>query len=300
VSSSLARLLRIPLTVAVVWTILVAAVPVAMAYYAPWVVRPGISCVRVSSVLVRVDQPLPAGMCKGLAELYHLSFLELFVDSMFRSLALLVGAAVLALVLGTMLGVAGALLRRRAWASGGIVGITTLLSAVPAFFVAYFLQILVIIVGATPEGGKLLPVFGFGYDSHLVLPLLSVSVPAIAFTAQLTATRMQDVLDADFITVANAKGLRTREILLVHVLPHVRPVLLEALGSGLRVSVASLPIIEYLFVWRGIGQLALESVGVHDAAGLIFSGVVLAGLFATVSALADVSRPRALFRQTAG
>jgi peptide/nickel transport system permease protein len=238
-------------------------------------------------------------MCKSLAELYHLSFLELFVESMFRSLALLVGAAVLALVVGTLLGVAGALLRRRAWASGGIVGITTLLSAVPAFFVAYFLQILVIIVGATPEGGKLLPVFGFGYDSHLVLPLFSVSVPAIAFTAQLTATRMQEVLDADFITTANAKGLRTREILLVHVLPHVRPVLLEGLGSGLRVSVASLPIIEYLFVWRGIGQLALESVGVHDAAGLIFSGVVLAGFFATVSALADVSRPRPLFRQTA-
>jgi peptide/nickel transport system permease protein len=297
-STAFARLLRIPLTIVIVWTILVAAVPVAMAYYSPYLVRPGIFCVRTSSVPIRFDQPLPAGMCKGLAELYHLTFLDLFVDSMFRSLALLVGAAVLALVVGTLLGVAGALLRRRAWASGGIVGITTLLSAVPAFFVAYFLQIIVIIVGATPEGGKLLPVFGFGYDSHLVLPLLSVSIPAIAFTAQLTATRMQDVLDADFITVANAKGLRTREILLVHVLPHVRPVLLEALGSGLRVSVASLPIIEYLFVWRGIGQLALESVGVHDAAGLIFCGVVLAGLFATVSALADVSRPRALFRQT--
>jgi len=298
-NAAFARVLRIPLTIAVVWTILVAAVPVAMAYYAPYLVRPGIYCVRTSSVLVRMDQPLPANMCKGLAELYHLSFVDLFVDSMFRSLALLVGAAVLALVVGTLLGVAGALLRRRAWASGGIVGVTTLLSAVPAFFVAYFLQILVIIVGATPEGGKLLPVFGFGYDSHLVLPLLSVSVPAIAFTAQLTATRMQDVLDADFITTANAKGLGTPDILLVHVLPHVRPVLIEALGSGLRVSVASLPIIEYLFVWRGIGQLALESVGVHDAAGLIFSGVVLAGFFATVSALADVSRPRALFRPTA-
>jgi peptide/nickel transport system permease protein len=296
VNTAFARLLRIPLTIAVVGTILVAAVPVAMAYYAPYLVRPGIYCVRTSTALIRFDQPLPAGMCKGLAELYHLSFMDLFVDAMFRSLALLVGAAVLALVVGTLLGVAGALLRRRAWASGGIVGITTLLSAVPAFFVAYFLQILVIVIGATPEGGKLLPVFGFGYDSHLVLPLLSVSVPAIAFTAQLTATRMQDVLDSDFITTAHAKGLRSSWILVVHVLPHVRPVLLEALGSGLRVSVASLPIIEYLFVWRGIGQLALEAVGVHDAAGLIFSAVVLVALFATLSALADVSRPRALYR----
>jgi peptide/nickel transport system permease protein len=296
VNTAFARLLRIPLTIAVAGTILVAAVPVAMAYYAPYLVRPGIYCVRTSTALIRFDQPLPAGMCKGLAELYHLSFIDLFVDAMFRSLALLVGTAVLALVVGTLLGVAGALLRRRAWASGGIVGITTLLSAIPAFFVAYFLQILVIIIGATPEGGKLLPVFGFGYDSHLVLPLLSVSLPAIAFTAQLTATRMQDVLDSDFITTAHAKGLRSSWILVVHVFPHVRPVVLEALGSGLRVSVASLPIIEYLFVWRGIGQLALEAVGVHDAAGLIFSAVVLVALFATLSALADLSRPRALYR----
>lgn len=291
------RLLRIPLTIAVVGTVLVAVVPLAMAHYAPYLVRPGIQCVR-TAVPVRVDQPLP-GMCRSLADLYRQPFVDLFVDSMFRSLALLVGAAVLALVLGTLLGMAAALLRRRAWASGAIVGATTLLSAVPAFFVAYFLQVLVIIVGATPEGGKLLPVFGFGYDSHLLLPLLSISLPAIAFTAQLAAARMQDILDADFVTTAVAKGLGTRWILAIHVLPHARPVILEALGSGLRVSVASLPIIEYLFVWRGIGQLALEAVGVHDAAALIVSGVVLAALFATISALADVSRPRALFRQTA-
>jgi peptide/nickel transport system permease protein len=293
-SRPLVLFLRVPLTIAVVWAVLVAAVPTAMSLYAPYDVRPGIRC--VTSVPVRIDRPLPPGTCRGLADLYHATFLDLFVESMFRSLALLVGAAVLALVVGTLLGVAAALLRRRAWASGSVIGITTLLSAVPAFFVAYFLQILVIIVGASPEGGRLLPVFGFGYDSHLVLPLLSISLAAIAFTAQLTATRIQDVLDADFITTANAKGLATRQVLAVHVLPHVRPVLLEALGSGLRVSVASLPIIEYLFVWRGIGQLALESVAVHDAAGLIFSAVVLTALFATLSALADLSRTRALYR----
>ena len=296
-SRALAIILRIPLTIAAVGAVLAVAVPAAMTQYAPYLVRPGIRCIRVGPP-IDFGGPLPPGMCQSLADLYHLSFVELFVESMFRSIALLVGAAVLALVLGTLLGVAAALLRRRAWASGGIVGVTTLLSAVPAFFAAYFLQILVIIVGATPEGGNLLPVFGFGYDRHLVLPLLSISLPAIAYTAQLTATRMQDVLDSDFITTANAKGLRTSWILAIHVLPHVRPVVLEALGSGLRVSVASLPIIEYLFQWRGIGQLALEAVGVHDAAALIFSAIVLVALFATLSALADLSRPRPLYQPT--
>jgi peptide/nickel transport system permease protein len=290
------RVMRIPLTLAIVTTVLILVVPKAMSLYAPYVVRPGVQCLR-TGVLVRVDQPFPPNMCKDLAYVYHLPFIDLFVESLFRSLALLVGAGVLGLVLGGLLGVAAGLLRRRAWAAGAIIAVTTLLSAVPAFFVAYFLQIVVIIVGATPEGGKLLPVFGFGYDSHLILPLLSVSVPAIAFTAQLTATRTAEVLDADFITTARAKGLRSGWILAIHVLPHVRPVLLEGLGSGLRVSVASLPIIEYLFIWRGIGQLALEAVGIHDAAGLIFSAAVLAALFTTLSAIADLSRPRALYQR---
>jgi len=295
-SSSIARIARVPIVVGVVATILVIAVPYAMSLYAPYPVRPGIRCVRVGP-LINPGDPYPMGMCQGLADLYLRPFLDLFVESMFRSLALLAGAAVLALVLGTLLGIAAGLLRRQAWAAGSIVGLTTLASAVPAFFVAYFLQIIVIIVGATPEGGNLLPVFGFGYDEHIVLPLLSVSVPAIAYTAQLTAIRTAEVLTADFITAARAKGLPTLWILRVHVLPHVRPVIFEALGSGLRVSVASLPIIEYLFQWRGIGQLALEAVGIHDAAGLIFSGVALVTLFAALSAIADISRPRALYQR---
>ena len=294
-NGTVARILRVPVTVAAVWAILAVGVPAAMSYYAPYVVRPGIRCIRTAVPITTNDQFRP-GICQGLADLYHLTFPDLFVDSMFRSLSLLAGAALLAITIGTLLGVAAALLRRRAFASGGIVALTTLLTAVPSFFVAYFLQIGVIVLGATEEGGRLLPVFGFGYDGHLVLPLLAISLPAIAYTAQLTATRMQDILDSDFITTANAKGLRTSWILAVHVLPHVRPLLLEALGSGLRISVASLPIVEYLFQWRGIGQLALEAVGIHDANGFIFSAVVLASLFASLSALADLSRPRALFR----
>lgn len=289
---TVARLLRVPLTVGAVWALLALATPLAMARYAPFVTRLGVSCER-PFVIGRATSFAPG--CRDLAEIYHLSFTQLFVDSTLRSLSLLIGAGLLALGLGTLLGVTAALLRKRAWASGGVLAVTALLIAVPAFFVAYFLQILVIIVGSSAEGARLLPVQGFGYDGHLVLPLVSISLAAIAFTGQLTATRMQDVLDSDFMTAATAKGLSQRWILRVHVLPHVRPVLLEAFGSGLRVSVASLPIVEYLFDWRGIGQLALEAVGVHDAAGFVFSTVVLAALFSTMSAIADVSRPRGLY-----
>lgn len=289
------RLARVPLMVAAVWAAMAVLVPLAMSQYAPYAVRGGIRCMRVGPP-VRLEVPFPADMCMGLHELYRLTFTELMVESTLRSLALLAGAAVLALVVGSLLGFAAALARRRAWTGAGIVALTSALSAVPSFFVAYFLQIAVVLaVGAFPPGTRLLPVFGFGYDGHLVLPMLSISLAAIAFTAQLTAARAGDVLDSDFVTAAHAKGLGERWILTVHVLPHVRPVLLEALGSGMRVAVASLPIVEFLFNWRGIGQLALEAVGVHDAPALIFSAVVLSALFTTLSAVSDIARPKPLY-----
>ena len=203
-NATMARLLRVPLTIAAIWAILAIAVPPLMTRYQPYVIRPGFDCAR-NAIQFSREAGLPPGACESLSDLYGQPFLSLFFDSAFRSLALLVGAAVLALVLGTLLGVVAALWRRRAISSGIIVGGTTMLAAVPAFFVAYFLQILVITITESAARGRLLPVYGFGYDEHLILPLLSISLPAIAFTAQITATRMLDVLNSDFITAAQAR-----------------------------------------------------------------------------------------------
>lgn len=295
-STTAVRLMRIPIVVAVVFVLLAISAPIAMSQYRGYDVRRGPSSLCAMSLSYTPTGPvLTTPPCPSVADAHRTTFVPLMADAGLRSLVLLVGAAILALVVGALLGIAAALLRRRAIASGAIVGVTSLLAAVPSFFVAYFLQITVIVLGATAEGGRILPVFGFGYDEHVVLPLLSVAVPAIAYTAQLTATRMQDVLDADFVTTANAKGLLSSTVVFRHVLPHVRPVLFEGLGSGLRVSVASLPIIEFLFNWNGIGQLSLETIALKDAAAFVFCAVVLVTLFAILGAVADLSRPRALY-----
>jgi peptide/nickel transport system permease protein len=190
-----------------------------------------------------------------------------------------------------LVGITAALLRRRAVSSGIVLGATSVIAAVPSFFLAYFLQILFIFIGGA-TGHTILPVFGFGLDGHLVLPLLALSAPAVATTAQLTAVRMGEVFDADFITTANAKGLLPSWIIKVHVLPHVLPVSLEAVGSGLRVAVASLPIVEYILLWNGIGFVALQSIALRDPAALTACAIVLGALFALTSLLLDLRRTR--------
>jgi peptide/nickel transport system permease protein len=208
-----------------------------------------------------------------------------------RSLALLAGVTVFSLFVGVLLGIAAALVRRRAIASGAVLGVTSVAAAIPSFFLAYFLQILFIFIGGA-AGHTVLPVFGYGLDSHLVLPLLALSAPAVATTAQLTAVRMGEVFDADFITTANAKGLLPSWIIRVHVLPHVLPVSLEAVGSGLRVAVASLPIVEYILLWNGIGFVALQSIALRDPVALTACAIVLGSLFTLTSLLLDLRPTR--------
>ncbi len=291
------RAARVPLVALVLWAALAVVAPLAMSRYAPYSLVNGPGALCAPPVPAGFGQP-PASRTCGvpLTDLYEMSLPALIADTGMRSAVLLIGAATIALTLGVLIGAVSGAVRRRAIASGAVLAVTGLTAAVPSFFVAYFLQIAVIVFGANASGSRFLPVYGFGYDEHIVLPLLAVAIPAVAVTAQLTAARVSDVLDAEFITTANAKGLMQGWIMRVHVLPHALPVALEGLGSGLRISVASLPIVEYIFQWKGIGYVALQSIASRDAAALTASALVLVTLFALLSFIADIGRPRFAYR----
>ncbi|MEP6694273.1 MAG: ABC transporter permease [Chloroflexota bacterium] len=292
------RAARVPIVALVLWLGLTALAPLAMSRYPAYSVTAGPSALCAPVLPPGVGQPPPSRTCGvPLSDLYNKPLPDLIVETGLRSAVLLVGAALIALTLGVFIGAVAGALRRRAVASGAVLAATALTAAIPSFFVAYFLQIAVIVFGANPTTGtRFLPVFGFGYDEHIVLPLLAVSIPAVAVTAQLTAARVSDVLDAEFVTTANAKGLMPSWIMRVHVLPHALPVALEGLGSGLRISVASLPIVEYIFQWNGIGYVALQSIASRDPAALTASALVLVTLFALLSFIADIGRPRFAYR----
>lgn len=295
-----ARAARVPIVALVVWAALGVLAPLAMARYDAYSITggPGALCGPTGGPTVTGFAPLGARSCgQPLTVLYETSLPALIGDAALRSVVLLVGAAIIALTLGVFIGAVAGAVRRRALASGAVLAVTGLTAAIPSFFVAYFLQIAVIVFGANPTtGSRFLPVYGFGYDEHIVLPLLAVAIPAVAVTAQLTAARVSDVLDSEFITTANAKGLAQGWIMRIHVLPHALPVALEGLGSGLRISVASLPIVEYIFQWKGIGYVALQSIASRDPAALTASALVLVTLFALLSFVADVGRPRFAYR----
>jgi ABC-type dipeptide/oligopeptide/nickel transport system permease component/predicted ABC-type transport system involved in lysophospholipase L1 biosynthesis ATPase subunit len=180
------------------------------------------------------------------------------VPTVDKSLALLVISMALGGLIGVPLGLGAALVRHRKFSLlflvAAIVGVST-----PSFFLALLLQILEITF-YRKTGITLLPVGGFGWDRHIVLPALVLAARPIAQVARVSFVSLATVLDADYIRTAHAKGLSARTVVLRHALRNAGVPTLTALGTSLGFSLSSLPIVEAIFQWPGMGDLLLQAI----------------------------------------
>ena len=177
------------------------------------------------------------------------------LDAAGASLGLVLLAFVLSLGLGLLLGIYAVRL------PGGhlarwLLPLSTLGQSLPSFYVAT----LAILVGLAlvVRGGadaSPLPIQGFGWDLHLVLPTLALMVRPTVQVATLTAGLLADELGKPYIVAARSRGNSWQRVRWRHALRNVlAPVALVVTGS-LRLLVGELILVERLFNWPGLGRL---------------------------------------------
>jgi len=206
-----------------------------------------------------------------------------------RSLGLLAVSLALAVLIGLPLGI-GAGLRRRTRFSGLLVFLSVLGISTPSYFAAMLL-IWFNVWLYRRTGADLLPVHGFGWDAHLVLPALVLAGRPAASVMRLGYNALVEVLDADFVRTARAKGLGPWLVLMRHVLRGAGVPLLTTVAVSLRFSLALLPIVEYIFNWPGIGRGLLEAIGLQDTVTVVGMVLPLALLFVLVNLFLEVLCP---------
>jgi ABC-type dipeptide/oligopeptide/nickel transport system permease component len=188
---------------------------------------------------------------------YDLSALELVAATLGRSAGLLLLSLGVAVSLGVPLGISVALARRR---GGSLLVLLSVLGvSTPSFLLAMLLWVANLQLNHwfdTP----ILPPRGFGWDAHLVMPVLVLAARPLAQIAQVTYVSFSQVLEADYIRVARAKGLARRVVNVQHALRNVLIPILTTVGTSLRFSLASLPVVEYFFIWPGVGLSLLEAI----------------------------------------
>lgn len=202
-----------------------------------------------------------------------------------------VGLLGIALLLGGFGGIllgSWAAYRRRPSVRITALFLATLGLSLPSFFLALIPQIAAIAYTRW-RGHPLLPVGGFGWDAHLVLPALVLAVRPLAQVTRVTTVVLADLQAQDFVRAALAKGLPWRQVRWRHILRNGWVPILTAWLASLQFCLSSLPVVELYFGWGGIGQTLLRAIARKDdllAVPLIF---VTGVFFLTVHTALDVT-----------
>jgi len=198
---------------------------------------------------------------------------------------LLMGAAILAeLIMGLTIGAVAALRRNSAVDQSLMVFSFVTISA-PQFVVG----ILLLYVFAVQLGW--FPIGGYGTFAHLVLPALTIGLLGTGWYSRMMRSSMIDVLAQDYVRTARAKGLGKLRIILRHVAPNAILPIIAMIGIDIGLFMSGIVVVESVFGWPGIGQLAWQAIQRVDIP--IIMGVTLVSAFFIVlgNLLADLIAP---------
>lgn len=199
-----------------------------------------------------------------------------------RTAALAAAAAAISILIGVPIGVLAAVHRNspidHACRTLALVG-----ASVPSYFAAYVL-ILIFAVWF-----RALPVFGFGSAANLVLPAVTLALGPAAVLARLTRSTVLDVLGEDYIRTARAKGVGQLSVLVAHALRNATVPLLTVMGLSLGHLLGGSLIVEWVFAWPGMGELAISAI--HDRDYPLIQGFVLfaGAVYVVVNFTVDLS-----------
>lgn len=124
--------------------------------------------------------------------------------------------------------------------------------------------------------------------NHLVLPVFALTLLSLAAVARYQRAAMLEVLPADFIRAARAKGVPERTIVWRHALRNALTPMVTVLGLMLPAYLGGVVFVEAVFSWPGLGMLATEAIPARDY-DLVTATVIVGAVIVVIGNLiADV------------
>jgi peptide/nickel transport system permease protein len=123
---------------------------------------------------------------------------------------------------------------------------------------------------------------------HLVLPCVTLGLVLSGIFIRLTRANMLDILKADYILAAEARGIRHRRLVYKHALLNAFVPILTMMGLQVAILMAGAVLTETTFSWPGMGRLLLERIYLRDYPTIQGVIVVFAVIVALISLIVDV------------
>jgi peptide/nickel transport system permease protein len=207
---------------------------------------------------------------------------QLILDRLPNTLELTFAAMAIAVAIAVPAGILAAIFRGTTL-DQGLMFFALAGQAIPIFWLALIL----IRVFALDLG--ILPVYGQGGISHLILPAVTLSSIVMGRLARLVRSSMLGVFGQDYIRTARAKGLAPLTVIARHALSNAALPIVTLLGLQLAQLLGGAVVTETVFAWPGVGRLVVDAVLDRDFP--VVQGVTLVAslIFVTVNTLVDLN-----------
>lgn len=182
------------------------------------------------------------------------------------TLLLMGTSTLLSIVIGTWVGVLGAVRRYSVFDTLATVGAMVALSIPTFWFGLVAIFFFSLHLGWLPAGNM----YTIGdqslgdYAIHLVLPVLVLALVNVAIWSRYMRSATLDVIDQDFVRTARAKGVPYRRVLTHHVIRNALLPMITLAGLQIPTILGGALVTETVFTWPGMGRLFLDSLGYSD------------------------------------
>jgi peptide/nickel transport system permease protein len=183
------------------------------------------------------------------------------------------------------------------WLEKAILLLTSFGMSLPSFFAAILIAWFFAFVLADYTGlsmfGSLYSVDDFGNGEYidlknLILPALTLGIRPLSVICELTKSTMKEVLQQDYIRTAKAKGLSKFQIIKNHALRNTLNPVVSSISSWFASLIAGAVFVEYIFDWKGVGVVIVDSLEKYDFPVLMGTLIVICVMLIMINILTDI------------
>ena len=207
--------------------------------------------------------------------------LEVVLDRVPKTLALMVPTTILTLGIGIPAGIYAAL-HRNSWIDRGTMAVSVMSFSLPNFVVGIFLILLFSVTL------RLLPTAGSETWLHYIMPVITMSTAEAAIFARFSRSAMLEVLNQPYMRTALAKGIPWPTAVRRHAVPNTAIPTVTIAGFFVGSMIAGGVITESVFAWPGVGRLLVSAVGYRDTAVVQVIMILIAVSMVTTNLVIDI------------
>jgi peptide/nickel transport system permease protein len=198
-------------------------------------------------------------------------------------------ALVMAVVMGTLLGIAAAV-HHNTWLDQSSMVAALAGLSIPDFWFGLVLIILFgVMLGWLPTGGYVPITEDFlGWVRSMTLPAFTLAITQMGVIARMTRSSMLDVLDQDYVRTARAKGMPRRTVIFKHALRNALIPIVTVTGVTAGALLSGAVVIESVFSLPGVGRLIVGSIQRRDFPIIQGGLLVTASVFVFVNLIVDM------------